>query len=387
MEARIEVIVAGKTIQLQVTPLGDPMDSYLQALFTDFFSEFHKPYPEFIKGCYQDLKTNIQFYFDSKIGNPPGQDYLFNNLTIIWKNYQGNGRLGEAQQFWEDILGIVRDWEMSRKQRIHKGSLFFFWSQTAILQGQFDKGFFLIHSAYEEDVLTHNNDFPATPAYKTVSLDYSDQGNFLFRLVEEWAMYLNGLIAKFPNLLSSVFTLEEFKTKFLYRPPSRDTLFSFTYILARFHDFDLLPTDLLRGNFTSLFEINILFDLVLVMDTVLYSTISNPGKEDWKFINLANRLLVRSGISTNSSLNQSHLGYINASKDSDFEGSLHQLLDQTIAYPDGISPSRLECDISIAYCLRNYSAHNIDSFPIISNRFTEIRQSIFNALFLAVQTS
>ena len=383
----MEIVVAGQTIQLQVTPLGDQMDSYLQSLFTKFFSEFHNPYSEFIKGCYQDLKTNIQSYFDSKNGNPPGQDYLFNNLTIIWKNYQGYGRLGEAQQFWENILGIVRDWEVTRKQRIHKGSLFFFWSQTAILQGQFDKGFFLIHSAYEEDVLTHNNDLPLTPAFKTVSLDYSDQDNFLYQLVEAWAGDLDRFISKFPNLRGSIFTLGEFETKFLNHPPSRDTLFLFTYIIARFHDFDLLPSDIVRGNFASLFEINILFDLISIIDTVLYSTINNPGKDDWKFKNLANGLLIRSAVSTNSNLNQSHLGYINVIKDSNFEDSLNQLLDQSLAYPDGISPSRLESDISIAYCLRNYSAHNIDSFPVIRDRFVEIRQSIFNVLFLAVHTS
>jgi hypothetical protein len=38
--------------------------------------------------------------------------------------------------FWPDILNMVLDWENSRNARIHKGSLFYFWSQTAILQGQ-----------------------------------------------------------------------------------------------------------------------------------------------------------------------------------------------------------------------------------------------------------
>jgi hypothetical protein len=95
----MEIEVAGQVIKLNLVPLGDQMDTCLKALFTKFWSDFAKPYPEFIKDSYDDLRTNIHSYFDSKINNPPGHDYLFNNLTIKWRNYQNNGRLGEAQFF------------------------------------------------------------------------------------------------------------------------------------------------------------------------------------------------------------------------------------------------------------------------------------------------
>ncbi|PKO04079.1 MAG: hypothetical protein CVU41_18885 [Chloroflexi bacterium HGW-Chloroflexi-3] len=382
----MEIEVANTRLKLQVTPLGDPTDSFLKDLFTKFFNELLRPYPDFIRDCYKDLEANIHSYFDGKINNPPGQDNLFNNLTIIWKNYQNNGRVGEAQQFWQDILKIVLDWENSRNSRIHKGSLFYFWSQTAILQGQLDKGFFLIHSAYEEDVLTSNSPLPGTPAFKTVSLDYSDKGNLLFGLVEAWANHLGGLIARYQALTGSKFTLAIFRTKFLNQPPNRDILFSFTYAPARFYDFDLLPSSILKGDFTSLYELNSLFDLVLVTDSVIYSSISTPTKDDWKFINLVSYVLVKSAISLDPARNRDHFGYINSMKDADFEKTVNELLDQAFIYPDGVKPSRPECDLGVAYCLRNYSAHNIGSFPIIRQRYGDIRQSVFNALFLAIET-
>ncbi len=385
-EINMEIEVADNRIVLQVVPLGDPMDSFLKDFFTKFFNEFLRPYPDFIGAYYKELEANIHSYFDGKINNPPGQDNLFNNLTIIWKNYQNNGRVGEAQQFWQDILNMVLDWENSRNARIHKGSLFYFWSQTAILQGQLDKGFFLIHSAYEEDVLTSNNQLPGTPAFRTVSLDYSEKGNLLYGLVEAWANYLGSLISKYQTLTGSKFTLDDFRVKFLNQPPNRDVLFSFTYTLARFYDFDLLPSSILKGNFTSLFELNSLFDLVLVTDAVIYSNITTPGRDDWKFINLANHVLVKSGISTDPVKNRTHFVHINSMKDADFDRTVNELLDQTFVYTDGVNPSRLECDLGVAYCLRNYSAHNIGSFPIIRQRYGDIRQSVFNALFLALET-
>lgn len=382
----MKVEVPDTILTLQVVPLGDPIDSFLKNLFTKFFNELSRPYSDFIGDCYKDLEATIQSYFDRKINNPPGQDNLFNNLTIIWKSYQNNGRVGEAQQFWQDILNIVLDWEHSRNSRIHKGSLFYFWSQTAILQGQLDKGFFLIHSAYEEDVLTNKNPLPGTPAFKTVSLDYSDKGNLLFGLVEAWANHLDGLIARYQTLTGSTFTLDIFRAKFLNQPPNGDVLLSFTYVLARFYEFDLLPSSILRGDFTSLYELNSLFDLVLITESVISTSISTQTRDDWKFINLVSHILVKSRISPDLARNRDHFRHINSMKDADFEKTFNDLLDQNFVYPDGVKPSRPECDLGVAYCLRNYSAHNIGSFPIIRQRYGDIRQSVFNVLFLAIET-
>lgn len=383
----MEIEVNGNVIKLDVTSLGEPMDSFLQILFTKFLSSFSKPYTEFMKESYDDLRANIISYFDSAIDDSTGHDSLFNNLTFIWINYHQNGRLGEAQLFWHDILNIVQEWENTRQKRIHKGSLFYFWSQTSILQGQFDKGFFLIHSAYEEDVLTHKNELPGTPAFKTVSLDYLAKDNLLYGLVEYWANYLKEFVDKYQKLSGSNFSLDDFRNRFLKKPPDRETLFSFTYTLARLFDLDTqIPPTIVTGNFASLFELNTLFDLVLVIDSIIYSSLVSPGPNDWGFKNLAKHLLIASGLKPDAGLTGTHLEEINTSSRNDFEGTLNLLLDQKIVYRDGSSPSRLECDIGLALCLRNFSAHKIGSFPVVRVRYNEIRQSLFNVLILAVET-
>lgn len=383
----MEIEVAGRVIKLSITSLGEQMDSCLKELFTKFFLNFATPYPEFMHGSYNDLKADIHAYFDNKIDNPPGHDFLFNNLTIIWNNYQNIGRLGEAQLFWQDILNIVLEWEQKRQRRIHKGSLFYFWSQTAILQGQFDKGFFLIHSAYEEDVLTIKSELPGTPAFKTVSLDYSTKDNFLFGLVEAWANYLSGFIHNYQKMSGSNFSLDDFRNRFLNQPPDRETLFSFTYTLARFFDFNYhIPQTIITGNFASLFELKALFDLVLVVDSLIYSSLASPGNNDWGFKNLAKHLLIESGIKNDVGIIRGQLEEINQASKNDFERTVNLLLDQVYVYNDGSHPSRLECDIELALCLRNFSAHKIGSFPVIRDRYNGLLQSLFNVLFFAVET-
>ncbi len=384
---QIEVQVDGKSFLLKLKSLGEPIDSFIKKLLNQFFLVLRGPYQEFINKNFHDLKENIFLYLDGKINNPPGQDYLFNNLTIIGNNYLFNGRVSEAQQFWNDILNLVLDWEQSRNARVHKGSIYYFWSQIAILQGELDKGFFLIHSAYEEDVLTFHDQSPSTPTTKTLSLNYLDPGNLLFNLVKAWANYLENFISKYRINYGNRFTLDNFRNKFLTNPPSRDTLFSFTYNLAKLYNFDLLPKIIVNGNFASLYELDTLFNFVLVTDAVIYSQIQNPAKDDWKFINLANYLLIKSNISTDEILNKCHLQFVNSQKDVDFEKTINNLLNNSFVFSDGTVPSVSECDLMITYCLRNYSAHNINSFPIIRNRFLEIRQSILNSLFFAVEHS
>ena len=198
-----------------------------------------------------------------------------------------------------------------------------------------------------------------------------------------WANYLDTFVSKYQNDTGSKFSLEDFKTKFLNHPPTRDTLFSFTYALAKLYDLDSFPPVIVQGKFASLYELNSLRNLVQVIEAVIYSSIQAPAQDDWKFINLAKHLLIKSGISNNPVLTITHMKHINDIKDLNFEKTLTELLDKTLIYPDGIRPSGLECDIAISYCLRNYSAHNLDSFPIIRNRFSDIRQSVFNVLFLA----
>lgn len=376
----------GTPITIQLKSLGDKIDNYLKELFTLFLQNFNQPFEEVFHQCYQDLKSNLFEYFDRKKDNQPGQDYIFNNLSILWKFYQINGRVGEAQQFWNDILKIVLEWEHTQHSRIHKGSIYYFWSQTAILQGELDKGFFLIHSAYEEDVLTCGTEYPDTPTVKTITLNYLDERNLLYNHVLSWSSYLDELINTYKKVTGSKFTKDDFRSKFLSNPPSRDVLFSFTYNLAKFFYFDQMPHYIIKGKFPSLYELDLLFNLVLVTDAVIYKTINNPGPNDWTFSNLAKHLFIESNLSADAKRNDNHLKFISQQQKIDFVRTITTLLDNKMVYLDGDTPSIQERDLLITYCLRNYSAHNVNSFPVIHDRYNELRQCVFNSIFYAIES-
>jgi len=378
----------GNKISFSYRILNDEIDSYLDYFIVGILNNFiHQPYYELIKLYGGDLKKEIHQYFDRKIGNTDGQDYLFNNIGIIWNLFEINGRTRESQYLWEDILNIVLDWERKTGERIHKGSIYYFWSKTAISQGEFEKGFFLIHSAYEEDVITQNNKLPNTPAFKTVSLRYTDSENLLFRLVEKWAKYLENFINEYNKKYNKSFSLSDFQSKFLDKPPSRDILFSFSYSLAKNYSVEQFPDEIKNGNFLSYYEMKSLSEIILVIDNLIYVSIINPGRHDYRFINLGSKLLFTAKINQNESLGRDHLNDVNQAKDNDFEKCLNELLDQVFVFSsDNFNCQGLESDVSIAYLFRNYTAHNIETFPVISRRFQEIRQSIYNVLFLAIET-
>jgi len=58
----------------------------------------------------------------------------------------------------------------------------------------------------------------------------------------------------------------------------------------------------------------------------------------------------------------------------------------TFTFHDGSTLTGLAGDLAVAYGLRNYGAHQIAFAPAVQKRFEEIRQCLFNMLFLTVET-
>ncbi|HML40366.1 MAG TPA: hypothetical protein PKD23_06770 [Bellilinea sp.] len=338
----------------------------------------------------KEFESNFYGYLDRNINKPPGRDYFINNLHIlVTGRYLNLGDLLGIQYFWSSIEDMVRRWEDTRNKRFHKGSIYFFASYPAFYLEQIDKAFFLLHKAYEEDVKTQGTPTPDTPAFKTVSIN-EDKGNALYGIVVNWANYLIELIDNYSLITNRKFSLYIFRDKFLKTPPSLDILFSFTHTLVKFHYFDLTKDFSSQGVFPNLYKLNMLFDLVLVLDRKILFHVPEQEKNKKKyFIELGPFLLNQASLISDSNRYKTELVDLNdAIRKSSitFDKKVKDLLDHNYFYADGTKFSRLECDIALAYIIRNHSAHNIDSFPVIGERFIDIRQSIFNGLFLAVET-
>ena len=274
--------------------IDEAVDDAFITLFTSFFSTYYQnpvtclqafienQYPEFEKVIIDHLKRSqpIALY----------QDKIINNLTPIWARFRNDGRLKDAQAFWNVILSSVENWERIFSIRIHKGSIYYYWGGTSILDGELDKGYYLMHTAYQEDILSLNNPNPNTPAYMFVSMDFEEEKQYFGKILDVHASFLDNFIQNYNKVRNNPISKESFQKQFLAKHTNRDSVFLFSYTLARlFHTARIYP-HATNNDFASLLELNVLFDLALVIDSSIQAK-SNVG---WQFFNLALELSKKS---------------------------------------------------------------------------------------------
>ena len=375
----MEIIVDGQNIELVgFQNLDDEINQAFKVLFTIFYNDPDRDFANLVDNLLPPFEQAMFAFFDRNVSNTLLQDRFFSNLTLVWKRYFDAGRFGEAQGFWIRILHKTREWEQQAGQRVHKGSAFYFWANTAFLQGEVDKGFFLMHQALEEDVLTSQQPAPNRPAFMFVTLDFQDKRQFFYEYVKSLADFFNQFFIQYRFERVSVLTIEEFRERFLKNPPSIHAVFSFTHSLSRFWSIYILPLYILESEFAGQYELNVIFDMLLVIDESIRS--KHPNPDCWRFVELAEYLATQSGID----VTRQDIIYAKQQMDASFDQTMSDLLDGVFRFENGNVRSKLGCDLSIVYCLRNHAAHNLSAFPSIWRRFESLKQSIFNVLLLTV---
>src|SRR3972149_2534295 len=220
-------------------PLDEQMDQAFRELYISFYNDLITKQDKFLLEILPAFENPMHLFFNRTIGNYAKQDAVFTDLTIIWGNYMKNGQLGQAQSVWHNIILSTIKWERQKEQRIHKGSVFYFWGVTAILQGEIDKGFFLMHSALDEDKLTSGLDFPNTPAAAFVSLDFDVQAQYFHDYTRLLAEFFDSFFNDYRITRVSQITLQDFRRLFLANPPSTDTVFSLVHSIATLSSLEL----------------------------------------------------------------------------------------------------------------------------------------------------
>ena len=224
------ITVNGKKFELRgFQPLDEEIDQAFRTLFTSFFNDSSHDFSNLIDSLFPPFEEEMFAFFDRNQKSSPLQDGFFSNLTFIWNQYFQAGRFGEAQSFWQRVIRKTREWEQHSGIRIHKGSALYFWSATAILQGEVDKGFFLMHRAVEEDILTSGQDFPNTPAFMFVTLNFQESRQFFYGYVKSLADYLNQFFNQYRMERTSHLTIEDLRARYLEHPPSIHSVFSLSY--------------------------------------------------------------------------------------------------------------------------------------------------------------
>lgn len=352
--------------------LGEPINT-----------QFLKLHEAYLSGHFFDIKKfeEESFNFFSTNNDYTAHDKFFNNFTIIWQHFLSLRRFDKAEELWNLTLDIAYEWEkVNQGFRIHKGTPYYFWGVTCILNNELDKGFLLMHQALEEDKKTHSTLIPLTPAYHFVTLNPTEPLQFFRAKVIEIANFIETQLGTYRSKRGGNLTFADFQSKFLRDPNLQEAVFDFVFTTFRLKKL-LVEIDqkLTQNVFSSLLQANVIFDLCLIVDAIIRN--KNPDPDKWRFIDQLAFLSSQSSLS----LDTKKLGELNKDFDSDFSNALQKLLNSNYKFGDGSSLQQIEEDLGITYGFRNFGAHRIEAQPIIYEKFEEISQRIVNALFFSIE--
>jgi hypothetical protein len=364
--------------QFDLHPLGQAMDAAFDRLYREGFA-----------GALTQLdggfKHAAREYFDSKdITDTGAHDHFFYGFSPLWIYYRSVWRVDWADEIWRIALEPALDWERAHVgKRIDKGVPYYFWAMTALLIGNIDRGYVLAHQAAEEDRRTSSGPkYPDTPAFALVSLNYGKVDQAFKWWVEEQAKFLQGFIEDYGKTHGRPFGIDDLRDKFLRNPPSHDAIFLFTYTVTRLKEISEMPTEAKRNPFVGQLQLNLLFDLLLVIDSAIKHKKPRPVMVKHKkpqkdsFIHYAEYLLMQAG-------HRLTLGDINKQFNADFNATVKAALDGTLKQAGKVL-DKLQCDVAVAYGLRNRGAHHIESESVIWNDFDRVQKAVLRTFCATV---
>jgi hypothetical protein len=248
---------------------------------------------------------------------------------------------------------------------------------TAILRGDLDRGYGLMHQALEEDIRSSGQPFPDTPAVALATLN-AEKLDQAFR---PWVLAKAALISRFLSIYQSEsarqLNFSGLNSKFLQHPASRHAVYSLAYVLGRLVKLSDVPAPVLASDFSAQLQMDLLFLLTLIVDAAIKT--KNPS--DSSFIKHAVFLSARAGLS----LSLPDLQDVNDRCRNDFGTTLTELIDGTFSLTQGAQLSGLARDLAVTYACRNYAAHNVGPVSIMERHSPKVQQSVFNVLFLLVE--
>jgi hypothetical protein len=352
--------------------VGDLGSNLNKALFLFFDS--------FINGTVFDeitFRQQVGQYFDFNKGDLPAHDKYFNSFSSLWSSLLQKKDFTHAEMVWQWALDPVLRWEKEKAQRAHKGTPFYFWAVTALLAGDVDRGFMLMHRALREDELSTGQKIPDKPGNAFVTLDYEKQDQYFRGKVEEIARFLDQFVSTYRQTRTRSLQLKDLQVKFLSNANLRASALFFVYLVHKLESLlRHIQAGLAKSDFAGLLELDILFGFCLATDSIIKCKYANPKAQ---FSELAVFLLKTNG----SLLDARALGKINGEFRDDFGTAVCNVVAGSIS---GLSLGPLEADVALCYGIRNRAAHNIEGHTYVYENFEMIVQRVLNALFVSVET-
>lgn len=310
--------------------------------------------------------------------------FLFESLTPFWNDLMSEGQHVLAIQFWRKVLSMVHEWEKKTGKHIHKGSPYAFIANTYLIIGDIDTGFSYIYNAIEDDIklnkvcpeLNYPNN---APVYLTASLSSNPQ-NIMVPLVMEIRSELESYLNTYQNEFGRTLPMRELDRRFLQNPALETIKYYFVFSFwTIFEHRRKVGHDMMQNDFSKLKNANWLFALCLVIDKLFHS---HPRYEGRSIGSEIVNYIVDKGLMTKADLN--NLKDEENIQDGEPDRVISELLPMTLQH-NGM-PVRKEIQyLFIAWNLRNFAGHNIQTQDVIVNNFDNLLKILLCDIFLIIE--
>lgn len=369
--SRLQNPGAGRTVRARLLHLDHDTDAAFSALYDGGFQgEARDP-----------LRVASLAYFSSHRNDHEAHDSFFRNFTPGWSAQVRSGRHSDAVATWHYATELATQWEGSNPgERIHKGLAFYFWGVTALLSGDLDVGYSLMHQALSEDRLTNGRPDPPTPAHWFAVMDASQVDQAFRPWLQAQVDYLEPIFATYRNAYSKTLNLPDFGHRFLRLQDSSDSAARFGHAVARLMRFAATPNHVLSNDFAGQVVGEPLADILLVIEVGARARSGITGP----FLAQATSLAWSAGLP----LPGPDLAAVNAAQQGPkgINATLTELLDGAFVLASGAPLTGLGSDIAVAYALRNHGAHNVTGARVLRERRQDVQQAVINTLLLTVET-
>lgn len=307
---------------------------------------------------------------------------FFGHFTPRWHQLCQIGNLTAAEDLWHQVVVIARKWEKMTGDRIHKGTPFYFWGGTALLNGKVDMGFLLIHEALNEDMFGEScGEIPAEmlPAWCFVTLESERQEQYWKPLISDLSAFLDKRIFDYNHSCKMILDPSHFKSQFLKNKDSKEVTFFFVYSLWKFKHYLDTARDLDGSPFSTLIQLDAVLNLYVVLEEILKGYYGNDK--------LLYRLIEDFSKAHNLGVTECPTGTevkrINLVRER-FETDPNDAISDWLSYavPD-YTPVQIA--LSVARLLRNAAAHSIRSYPALQGRASNLLQLALNAIFTVIE--
>lgn len=326
-------------------------------------------------------KTAID-YFDANPKDHDAHSKFFENFTPQWQQLCSVRMYADAETLWKKAIEIVNKWERKSGSNIHKGTAYYFWGGTAILRGDIDLGFVLIHEALYEDINAESSGGkPADtlPAWYFVILKDEEQNHFWKPLIQEVAIFLDARLADYNRDCSGSLDLSHLKTQFMQNEKHREATFFFVYSIWKFKN-DLNTISILaNSSFSNLLLLDLSLNLYVVLEDILKSYYGNKKM----LFQLIEEFSIAHDLDIHKcppQQKQKRSELVNEQFGKNPDVTISNALSYKI--PE-YTPAQIA--LSIAPLLRNAAAHKLTSYPALQGQASKLLQLALNAIFTVIE--